>query len=194
MDALLKALTTEYMRLCDNERKCKVEWEHLPPGSIQKKRINGRVYFYLQYREKTKVKSVYVRQSEVEQVSTQIKKRKAIESELRAIQERKKAVEEVIGKDILNVSVIKLIVSKVIKSYPEITRVILFGSRAGSEYRDNSDVDLLFESSKPISLMKQNEIRLKLEEELGLNVDLVHGPLREDDFLRTEKQIEVYGT
>jgi len=40
--------------------------------------------------------------------------------------------------------------------------------------------------------MTQTEIRLKLEEELGLSVDLVHGPLREDSFLEINNEVEMY--
>lgn len=192
MNELKETLKTEYIRLFDEERKCVIEWEHLPPGSIQKKHIKGHEYYYLQYRDKAKIKSVYVRPDDVDEMSAQIDKRRQLKDQLRNIRKQMKALESLIGRDELNVSVIRSIVTRTAKTYPEITAVTLFGSRAGSEYRDDSDVDLMFESSEPVSLMRQNKIRMELEDRLGFSVDLVHGPLRDGDFLQADKQIKVY--
>ena len=43
-----------------------------------------------------------------------------------------------------------------------ISKVILFGSRANGTNRENSDVDLIIEFSKPVSLLTLSAITCKL--------------------------------
>lgn len=192
MNELEKVLSIEYKLLLDKEREYLVEHENLPAGSVQKKLIKGKEYYYRQFREGRKVKSVYVKRSNLEDIEEKIVQRKMIEHELSEIKNRKKALEGVVDKDRLNVLIIENAVRKIVKEYPKITRVALFGSRAESRYRDDSDVDLLFESSEPISLMTQTDLRMKLEDELALSVDLVHGPIKKGNFLEVGKEVELY--
>lgn len=79
----------------------------------------------------------------------------------------------------------------IVKEYP-IKRVVLFGSRAEETNRGNSDVDLIMEFFEPISLFTLSDIRLRLEEILGLEVDIIHGPIREGDLIEVGKEIELY--
>jgi predicted nucleotidyltransferase len=44
-----------------------------------------------------------------------------------------------------------------------ISKVILFGSRANGTNRENSDVDLIIEFSKPVSLLTLSAITCKLD-------------------------------
>ena len=56
----------------------------------------------------------------------------------------------------------------------------LFGSIARNEANAESDVDFLFEFSKPVGLFQFSRIRLYLEEILGCSVDLgTHKALRQ---------------
>ncbi|MBD5458019.1 MAG: hypothetical protein HDR27_05530 [Lachnospiraceae bacterium] len=79
----------------------------------------------------------------------------------------------------------------IVDEYP-VKRIVLFGSRAEETNHENSDVDLIMEFMEPISLLMLSEIRLRLEEILGLKVDIVHGPIRNGDFIEVGKEIELY--
>lgn len=77
----------------------------------------------------------------------------------------------------MDIKTIRTIVSKVASEFP-IKKITLFGSRANNTNREDSDVDLIIEFSAPVSLLTLSSVRLRLEELLQLNVDVVHGPLR----------------
>lgn len=49
----------------------------------------------------------------------------------------------------------------------------LFGSVARGQASDSSDVDLLVSFSEPVGLLRFMEVKLRLEEWLGVQVDLV---------------------
>ncbi|MCM1253413.1 MAG: nucleotidyltransferase domain-containing protein [Clostridium sp.] len=79
----------------------------------------------------------------------------------------------------------------IVDEYP-VKRIVLFGSRAEETNHENSDVDLIMEFLEPISLFMLSEIKLRLEEILGLEVDIVHGPIRSGDLIKVGKEIELY--
>ena len=54
-------------------------------------------------------------------------------------------------------------INSVFQQYPEIIEVLIFGSRAKGNFRDNSDIDLAIKS-KNISLSVLQQIEIKLEE------------------------------
>lgn len=87
---------------------------------------------------------------------------------------------------LLNVRVISIS-----KNYP-IKRIVLFGSRAEGTNREDSDVDLIMEFNTPVSLLVISQIRCDLEELLGLDVDIIHGPIRETDLIEPGKMVELY--
>lgn len=91
----------------------------------------------------------------------------------------------------MDINTIQNIVSKVANEFP-IKKITLFGSRANNTNREDSDVDLIIEFSAPVSLLTLSRVRLRLEELLQLNVDVVHGPLRADDLLVVDKEVELY--
>ncbi len=82
-------------------------------------------------------------------------------------------------------------VQKLAPEYP-IKRVVLFGSRAAGRQREDSDVDLIIEFTQAISLITLAQIKMRLEAMLNLGVDIVHGPLRNDDLLEIDKEVELY--
>lgn len=67
---------------------------------------------------------------------------------------------------------IKMAVIPIAKMYG-VKRIYLFGSYAKGDANENSDVDLLIEKGKPMSLLKLSGMRRQVEEELKLSVDLV---------------------
>ena len=82
-------------------------------------------------------------------------------------------------------------VKAVAAEYP-ISRAVLFGSRANGTSTDDSDVDLIMEFSKPITLITLSLIKERLEEILKTDVDVIHGPIQSTDMIEIDKEIEVY--
>ena len=84
-------------------------------------------------------------------------------------------------------------VSVVSREYP-LRRVELFGSYADGSFTPQSDVDLLVEFVQPrVSLLTLNALKYRMEELLGTDVDIVHGPLPEDSLLAPGRRIPLYG-
>ena len=79
----------------------------------------------------------------------------------------------------------------VIEHYP-ISRLDMFGSRASGTNSEDSDLDLIVEFKGKVSLMLLSQLKLDLEESTGLPVDLIHGPIQEDDMIEVGKVIELY--
>lgn len=73
-----------------------------------------------------------------------------------------------------------------------IKRVILFGSMASGTNTENSDIDLIMEFSKAVSLITISSIKIELEEILKKDVDIIHGPIKEGDFIDINKEVELY--
>jgi hypothetical protein len=87
--------------------------------------------------------------------------------------------------------IIKEKVLKLITRYP-IKKIVLFGSRAAGTNRDDSDVDLIIEFLSPVSVLTLSQIKCELEENIGLSVDIIHGPIREGDMIEVGKVVELY--
>ena len=66
-----------------------------------------------------------------------------------------------------------------------IIRSSIFGSYVRGEQTEDSDIDLLVEYPKGLSLFDMAEIKYKLEDALGKNVDLV-------DFNRIKPRLKPY--
>ena len=79
------------------------------------------------------------------------------------------------------------------KEFP-ISRVELLGSYARGNNTPTSDVDLLVEFTQPrVSLLTLNALKYRMEELLGTDVDIVHGPLPEGSMLELDRRIPIYG-
>lgn len=91
----------------------------------------------------------------------------------------------------MTIEYIRQSVIGLVDKYP-IKKVILFGSRANGTNKDTSDVDLIIEFYKPITLITLSMIKDELEEMLELDVDVIHGPIREDDMIEIEKEVLLY--
>lgn len=91
----------------------------------------------------------------------------------------------------ISVEKLKADVSSIAREFG-MRRVTLFGSRAAGNAREDSDVDLLVEFVKPVSLLHLARIKTRLEDLWRLSVDIVHGPLRQEDMLEIGKEIELY--
>ena len=73
-----------------------------------------------------------------------------------------------------------------------ISKIELFGSRAEGINKEFSDIDLIIEFSGPVTLMKLSQLRIDLEECLELDVDIIHGPIRENDMIEVGRRVELY--
>lgn len=71
-----------------------------------------------------------------------------------------------------NIASIKQAITPIAKQYG-ISKVFLFGSYAKGTANENSDIDLLIEKGKPMSLLKLSGLRQECEAALNLSVDLV---------------------
>lgn len=65
-----------------------------------------------------------------------------------------------------------LITQAIIRLAGEHARIFLFGSRLNDKAK-GGDVDLLIETVAPLSLIARAKIKLQLESELGLPVDVI---------------------
>lgn len=70
-----------------------------------------------------------------------------------------------------------------------VKRLYLFGSYAKGTASEESDIDLLIEKGKPMSLLKLSEMRQMVQEALNRSVDLITTIGMEDDFRK-----EIAGT
>ena len=91
----------------------------------------------------------------------------------------------------MNNETIGNILKSFVKKY-SITRLVLFGSRADGTNREDSDVDLIVEFSVPVSLITLSRIKIEMEEALGLSVDVIHGPITDDDMIEVNKEVVLY--
>ncbi len=71
-----------------------------------------------------------------------------------------------------DISSIKREVSPIARQYG-IKKVFLFGSYAKGTETEKSDIDLLIEKGRPLSLLKLAALRQDFQESLRLSVDLV---------------------
>lgn len=92
----------------------------------------------------------------------------------------------------LNLRDIRKGVLAALEGYP-VRRVQLFGSYAAGSQGESSDVDLIVEfESEAVSLLTLSALRQRIEDTLGVQVDLVHGPLPEGSFLDVGEAVELY--
>ena len=72
-------------------------------------------------------------------------------------------------------------------------KVQLFGSYAAGSADEGSDVDLIVEfESDAVSLLTLSSLRQRIEDALGVPVDLLHGPLPDGSLLDVGEAVELY--
>ena len=70
---------------------------------------------------------------------------------------------------------------------------MLFGSYASESQNELSDVDLIVEfATEAVSLLTLSALRLRIEDALGVPVDLIHGPIPPDSLLEIGRTVELY--
>ncbi len=86
---------------------------------------------------------------------------------------------------------IKKVIEEIAEKY-FIKKVILFGSQADGTATEQSDIDLIIEFSKEVSLITISGLKLELEEILSKKVDIIHGPITDNDFIEVNREVELY--
>jgi predicted nucleotidyltransferase len=89
---------------------------------------------------------------------------------------------------LLSIDIIKLTVKSIAKEYG-VKKVYLFGSYAKNTATKLSDLDLLIEKGKPLSLLDLSGMRMKFEDKLNVPIDLIT-----TDGTKAEFNSEISGT
>lgn len=89
-----------------------------------------------------------------------------------------------------DIATIRTVISPIAKFYG-VKRIYLFGSYAKGTATEASDIDLLIEKGRPMSLLKLSGLRQQVQEALNLSVDLVTTSGIEDDFKKAIEGTEI---
>ena len=83
-------------------------------------------------------------------------------------------------------------VKKAADEFP-LTKVSYCGSYADGLATDDSDLDLLVEfTERYVSLLTIIGLKHKIEDELGINVDVVHAPIPAGALIKINNEVQVY--
>lgn len=89
MNMLINTMLQERHRIEYMLNRYYSELEELPKGSVYEKKSNGKVYYYLKYRNKGRVISQYVCKNDVEDIKQKVERRRHIEAMIKSLQEEK---------------------------------------------------------------------------------------------------------
>lgn len=101
MTVFEETLLNEYYRSLNRSRSIESSLSELPKGSLQRKMIKGKQYWYLMFREGDKVRSTYVPEGEVDEMAVKLKLRKEQLTEIREQKKTRKQIEKALGKDFI---------------------------------------------------------------------------------------------
>ena len=96
MSVLDDVFVEERERLLRIQSAMEREISELPKGYISKKRINGKVYSYLQWREGQKMVSSFVPATEVADLQKKIDRRRQLQASLRVCREDLRKLDRVV--------------------------------------------------------------------------------------------------
>jgi len=92
----------------------------------------------------------------------------------------------------LKIEDIKNIVKKIAKEF-DLVKVTLFGSYANGNATNESDIDLLVEfTTDSVSLFKIIDLKSRLEELTGKEVDVIHAPIPKESIIEIDKEVLLY--
>ena len=96
MSVLNGVLHEEYDRINRVILRIEQELRDLPRGYISEKKISGKIYYYLQYREDGKLKSFYLKGEEIISYRRLINHRNELQSKLKELQADRKKLEKIL--------------------------------------------------------------------------------------------------
>lgn len=96
MSILMGVLKEELDRLDRQQGAYERDLKELPKGYISKKNIRGKVCYYLQHRDGSKVVSKYISANDLPVLEAQVARRKQLEASLRRVREDRKQLRKVL--------------------------------------------------------------------------------------------------
>jgi len=87
----------EYVSIQKDLSTIQIEIAACPQGSLRKREIKGRYYYYLQHREGKQVKSLYVTADEAPQIQIEIEHRKDLEQQAKDLRARLSRYAKLLG-------------------------------------------------------------------------------------------------
>lgn len=96
MNLILHTVIQEKQRIEYMLQRYQRELDDLPKGTISEKIVDGKVYYYLKYRNGKKVVSQYVSRKEIETVRALVEKRRHIEAMVKSLNEEKAIADKVL--------------------------------------------------------------------------------------------------
>lgn len=97
MSVLDEVLIEEYKRASRVVAVLEKELAELPRGSVRTKRIGHNNYYYLQYREGSKVRSRYIPKEKLEDVRQMVARRKENEAAIKEQRASLRKIEKALG-------------------------------------------------------------------------------------------------
>ena len=102
MSVFEEVLIEEYDRSSRILRALKEENETLPRGSIRRRLVSGREYYYLQYREGKHVRSKYVKKADLESLQQDLRRRRENEKAIKELNKSRKQIIKALGREYIN--------------------------------------------------------------------------------------------
>ncbi len=90
-------LKNEYITLENELKKLEEETQEYPKGSLRKRIINGRSYYYLQYRDGNHVKSDYIVPERITSLQIEIEERKKRDERIKQLKKRLDSYAKILG-------------------------------------------------------------------------------------------------
>ena len=97
MSILVSVLQEELDRLERQQAVYERDLQELPKGYISKKKISGKEYCYLQYRDGSKVISQYIAAGDLPKVEFQVMRRQQLKASLQRVREDQKKLRKVLS-------------------------------------------------------------------------------------------------
>ncbi len=94
---MINTIFSEYSSLIEQLREMQYQINSLPQGYISKKKIKGKQYFYLQNRVNGKVVSKYIKEDDVEKISSELELSKKYKVEIPQIENRLLELEQAVN-------------------------------------------------------------------------------------------------
>jgi hypothetical protein len=100
MSVIIDVIKEEKERIERNEQIYMKELKQLPKGAVVEKRRGNKIYYYISYRDKGKVKQEYLKlpMEKITELKKKIEKRRRLERSLRDLQKEKKLVQRMVAK------------------------------------------------------------------------------------------------
>ena len=102
MSVIEEVLLEEYERSGHVIRALETELAALPRGSLRERVVDGRTYYYLQYREGSHVRSDYVPRADAERVRAQVARRREVLAALREQERSRRQIERALGRGFID--------------------------------------------------------------------------------------------